>query len=463
MLVGAAQKYRGTPHYPCSQPVSRLLLTGPPGGVIILVELAIILVLILANGVFAAAEFAVVSLRGSRLQQLVQEGRAGARAVAELRAQPERFLATVQVGITVIGTTAAAVGGASLARHVEPMLRSIPGMEEGADEVALGVVVAGLSYLSLVLGELVPKSLALRHGEGYALLIARPLQLLSWAAKPVVRLLTASSNLLLRPFSDRTDFMETRVSKEELQQMVEEAAETGEVDEGAGELASRALAFDRLTLGQMMIPRNRIDTVSLRATPDQQRQALLAAPRSRTLVHANGPDDIIGYVSARDILARVWDDKPLDLAALVRPAKLFPETVPAIEVLRFMRREHARLAIAIDEHGAVSGMVTFEDLMEELVGEVFSEHEEIREPIVRQPDGSAVLHGQTPIREVNRALAIELEEPAGVTTVGGLCSHLARGVPNRGARLAANDGIVLIVLDATSRSVRHVRLLSPTA
>ena len=428
-----------------------------------LVELAVVLLLILANGVFAAAEIAVVSLRRSRLQQLVDDGRAGARTLVELRTHPERFLATVQVGITVVGTTAAAFGGASLARHLEPWLRRLPGMEEGADQLALGVVVALLSYLSLVLGELVPKSLALRHGEGYALLLARPLQLLSHVAKPVVWLLTASSNLLLRPFSDRTDFMEARISKEELQQMVEEAAEVGELDEGAGELASRALAFDRLTLAEVMIPRNRIDMLSLRAPPEQQRQALLASRRSRVPVHDRSPDDIVGYVSAKDILARAWVNQAIDVAALVRPVKAFPETVPAIEVLRFMRREHARLAIAVDEHGAVSGMVTFEDLMEELVGEVFSEHEEARGPIVRLPDGTVELHGQTPLREVNRALELDLAGPEGVTTIGGLCSHLAYGVPNRGARLAAEHGIVLVVLDATSRAVRRVRLIPPAA
>lgn len=417
--------------------------------------------LILANGIFAAAEIAVVSLRPSRLHQLVDEGRAGARAVSDLRARPEQFLATVQVGITVVGTTAAAFGGADLARQIEPTLRRIFAIEGSAHQLALGVVVATLSYLSLVLGELVPKSLALRRGEGYALLIARPLQLLSWAARPVVWLLTTSSNFVLRPFSDRTDFMETRVSKEELRQMVEEAADAGELEEGAGELASRALTFDRLTLAEVMIPRNRIDAVSLNAPPERQRQALLATHRSRTPVYRDGLDDIAGYVSARDILARVWDDPRVDLAALVRPVKVFPETVLAIEVLRYMRREQARLVIAVDEHGAVAGMVTFEDLMEELVGEVFSEHEEARGPITPEPDGSALLHGQTPIRDVNRALELELEEPAGVTTIGGLCSHLARGVPNRGARLAADDGIVLVVLDATPRAVRQVRLIPP--
>jgi putative hemolysin len=412
--------------------------------------------------VFSAAEIAVVSLRRSRVRQLVDEQRVGARALVELRARPERFLATVQVGITVVGTTAAAFGGASLARHLEPTLRRIPGLEQGAEELALGIVVGALSYLSLVVGELVPKSLALRYGEGYALLIARPLQLLSRVVKPVVWLLTATSNLLLRPFSDRTDFLETRVSKEELQQMVEEAAETGELGEEAGELASRALAFDRLTLAEVMIPRNRIDAVSLRATPAEQRRSMLATRRTRTPIYDANLDDLAGYVSAKDVLVRVWkEDQGIDFASLVRPVKMFPETVPALEVLRFMRREHVRVALAVDEHGAVSGMVTFEDLMEEIVGEVFSEHEKTGEPIDRQADGSAVLHGQTPIREINRALALELEEPEGVTTIGGLCSHLACGVPNRGARLAANHGVVLVVLDATDKSVRRVRLIPP--
>ncbi|MCY1070582.1 hemolysin family protein [Nannocystis sp. RBIL2] len=417
------------------------------------------MLLVLANGVFAAAEIAVVSLRPSRLRQLVDEGRHSAQAVAELRAEPERFLATVQVGITVVSTTAAAVGGADLARQLEPALRRIPGVEGSAPELALATVVIGVSYLSLVLGELVPKSLALRWGEGYALLIARPLHLLSRAARPVVWLLTASSNAILRPFSDRTDFMETRISKEELKQMVEEATETGEVAEEAGELASRALGFDRLPLGTVMIPRNRIDAVALRAPPEEQRRAILAARRSRTLVYDPDPDDIVGYVSAKDILARTWDGRAVELGPLLRPVKMFPETVPATEVLQFMRREQARLAIAVDEHGAVSGMVTFEDLMEELVGNVFSEHEEAREPIARQDDGTAVVQGQTPIRDVNRELALGLEEPDNVNTIGGLCSHLACGLPNPGARLAAGDGSVLVVLDATARAVGRVRLI----
>jgi putative hemolysin len=147
------------------------------------------------------------------------------------------------------------------------------------------------------------------------------------------------------------------------------------------------------------------------------------------------------------------------LPDLVRGVKVFPETVQAIEVLRFMRRERQRIAVALDEHGTVSGMVTFEDLMEELVGDIFSEHDDEIPPLAREADGSAVVRGDTPIREVNRELGVELEEPAGVSTIAGLCHALAGGIPNRNARLAAGDGSVLVVLDATPRVVKRVRVV----
>jgi putative hemolysin len=416
-----------------------------------------------ANGVFAGSEIAIVSLRRTRLQQLVEDRRAGAVSLAALRAEPERFLATVQVGITVVGTTAAAFGGSTLARHLEPLIARIPWVAAEAEEIALGLVVAAVSYLSLVVGELVPKSLALRAGEAYALFVAKPLLGLSWLARPIVWLLTASSNLLLRPFSDRTNFMEARISKEELQQMVEEAGESGALHEHASEIASRALAFDKLSLGDVMIPRGRIDALPLRASSDRVRQFLLEEGRSRIPVYDGSLDNVVGYVSAKDISALAWEGKLIVLADLLRPVKVFPETVPAIEVLRYMRREHQRLVIAVDEHGALSGMVTFEDLIEELVGDVFSEHEEQQALIVRAPDGSALVHGETPIREVNRELGLDLQESEGVTTLAGLCTKLAGGIPHRGARLAAHDGIVLVVVEATTRAVRRVRILIPPA
>jgi putative hemolysin len=406
-----------------------------------------------------------VSLRRTRLQQLLDEGKSAAKALARLRKAPEWFLATVQVGITVVATTTAAFGGSTMAGHLAPVLSEIPNawVQRRAHEIALAIVVAVVSYLTLVLGELVPKSLALRASEPYALLMAKPLLALSWLARPVVWFLTVSSNVILKPFSDRTTFLEARISKEEIQQMVEEAAETGALHEHASEIASRALEFDKLSLSDVMVPRNSMDALPITAKPDQVRRFLLEERRSRIPVYEGTVDNIVGYVSAKDIVALAWEGHLIVLPDLLRPVKLFPETVPAIEVLQFMRREHKRLAIAVDEHGALSGMVTFEDLVEELVGEVFSEHEEARQLIVRAPDGSAVVRGDAPIREVNRELELALEEPEGVMTIAGLCTHLANGIPNRGARLAANDGIALVVLDATSRVVRRVRIVKPAA
>jgi putative hemolysin len=423
--------------------------------------LLVIVALIVANGVFAGAEIAVVSLRRTRVHQLVENGRTGAAALTALRAHPERFLATVQVGITLVGTAAAAFGGSRLSDDLAPLIARVPFLAEHAEGIAFGIVVVGISYLSLVLGELVPKSLALRSGEPYALLMARPLLGLSWLARPIVWFLTASSNVVLRPFSDRTNFLEARISKEELQQMVEEAGETGALHEHASEIASRALAFDKLLLRDVMIPRNRIAALPLRASTDQVRQFTLEERRSRIPVYDGTLDNVVGYVSAKDVSAMAWEGQLIVLQDLLRPIKLFPETVAAIEVLRFMRRERQRIVVVVDEHGALSGIVTFEDLVEELVGDVFSEHDEEEHLIVRAPDGSAVVRGEVPLREINRELGLALEEAEGITTLAGLCTKLASGIPNRGARLAANDGIVLVVVDATARSVRKVRIVPP--
>jgi putative hemolysin len=426
-------------------------------------ELLIVLGLTLLNGVFSGAEIAVVSVRRTRLQQLIEDRRPGARALASLRSQPERFFATVQTGISVIGTAAAAFGGLTMARHLEPTLAAIAWIgPRRAAPVSLALVVAFISYLALVLGELVPKSLALRASEPYALLMAKPLLAISWVARPIIKVLTATSNLILRPFRDRTDFMEARLSPEELQQMVDEAAKAGDLNENTGEIASRALGFERLTLRDASIPRDRIDALPKTATTEQIRRFLLEERRSRIPIYEGSLDEIVGYASAKDIVSLAWDGKLVVLEDVLRPIKFFPETMPAGEVLRFMRRERERIVVAVDEHGVVSGLATFEDLVEELVGDVSSERERDADdwqPILREPDGSAVVRSEVPLREVNRALDLQLPESPGVTTIGGLCTKLGGGIPNRHARLAAEDGTVLVVLEASPRAVRRVRIV----
>jgi putative hemolysin len=322
-------------------------------------------------------------------------------------------------------------------------------------------VVAAISYLSLVLGELVPKSLALRASERYALLVARPLLYLSWIARPLVRLLTASSNLVLLPFGDRTTFIEARMSRDELTQIVEGAARAGSVARDVGEIASRAIEFGELVAADVMVPRNRV--VALPDDADHEEVQKILAEHGHTRMPAFGKslDDVIGYVTAKDVLARLSLGKRVVLREIVRPAQFVPESMRATELLRSMQRQRVHLAIVVDEHGGMAGLVTLEDLIEELVGEIFSEHDAPAEVLARDAEGRVVVRGQMTIRDLNRALGLSLPEDGDWTTVGGMCVALAGRIPQRGDRLEAPDGTVLEIVEASAKLVKMVRVVPP--
>jgi putative hemolysin len=423
-------------------------------------EVLIILALILANGVFSGAEIAIVSLRKTRIRELLDSGSTRAKAVEHLRKHPERFLATVQIGITVVGATAAAFGGQTLVAKLVPPLKSI-GFDVLAHDVAFAIVVGGISFLSLVIGELVPKSLGLRYAEGYALAVGRPLLGLAWLMRPLVRLLTGSSNLLLKLFGDKTSFGETRISPGELQQMVEEATETGALDPHIGNIASRALEFAGVPVSAVMVPRERMVAIPRRAPAAEVKRIILEQGYSRMPVYEGSPDTITGYVIAKDILALDWESELLILDDITRPAHFVPETMRAVQVLRDLQHRRIRLAIVVDEMGAVSGLVTIEDLVEELVGEIFSESDTSPELARKEPDGSMVAQGSAPIRDLNRQLDLDLPEAHAYTTLAGLCIHLAGRIPPSGAKLTAPDGTTLEILDATTRRIRTVRIRRP--
>ncbi|MDP2304975.1 MAG: hemolysin family protein [Pseudomonadota bacterium] len=423
-------------------------------------EILVILALILLNGVFSGAEIAILSVRKTRLAELVEEGSGAARAVAKLRENPESFLATVQIGITVVGATAAAFGGAAVAGELRPLFAAVPFLLPYADNLALGTVVAAVSFLSLVLGELVPKSLALRAGEPYALAMGRPLEALAWAGRPLIALLTGASNLVLRLFGDRTTFSETRLSREEIQQIVEEATTSGSVDPHAGEIASRALDFSRLDAYTAMVPRS--DLVMLPKTADAQDVARAARKSgyARVPVYDGLHDNVIGVVNLRDALAEATLGPSFTLDALLHPILFVADSMPAPALLRRLQADHAHLALVIDEQGTIVGLVTIEDLLEELVGEILSENDKpVVEP-AKDADGGWLLRGSTPVHEVNRRLSVELPE-GDFATLAGLCLHLAGTIPVTGTLLETEDGVTLEIVDATPRRVRRVRIKRP--
>lgn len=417
-----------------------------------------VLGLILLNGVFSGAEIAVLSIRKTRLQELVDQGSTSAQWVVALRHDPERFLATVQVGITVIGATAAAFGGASVAARVAPLIAAVPALADHAEQLALFLVVAGVSYLSLVLGELVPKSLALRAAEPYALLIARPLSWVSWVARPLVWWLTTSSNVVLRLFGDRTSFAESRLSSEELQQLVDEAAIAGTVDPGAGEIASRALAFSELTAASVMVPRAELVAVSRSATLAELAELAVTLGYSRVLVYGTDPEDIVGFVNLREVLGRNHRGAVIGLEALVHPVPFVPVSMSAPTLLRELQRQRTPLAVVVDEQGTVRGLVTLTDLLEEIVGEMLNENDVPGGKIARGEDGTALVDASTPLRVINRELSMSLPEGEAFETIGGLVLDLAGRIPAIGERFTA-EGHALEVVNATHRKVMTVRIV----
>ncbi|MBZ4401901.1 hemolysin family protein [Myxococcus sp. MISCRS1] len=418
--------------------------------------------LVLANGVFAGAELAIISIRRTRLKELMEQGSGSAKAVEALRANPERFLATVQIGITVIGATAAAFGGASIANRLAPVLMELGLPETTADEVALAAVVVFVSFLSLVLGELVPKSLALRASERYGMLIGRPLLGLSWVMRPVVWFLTASSNVVLRLFGDKTNFTESRLSAEELQALVEEAAKQGSLDPKAGEIASRAFEMGELTVGELMVTREQIVALRRHASADEIRQMLLERGHSRMPVFEGSLDNIVGYVIAKDLLAVAWEGNLIVLEDVLRPAFFLVETMRAMDALKELQRRRMQLAIIVDERGGVVGLVTVEDLVEEMVGDILSESETPEELVRRESPVAAVVQGSAAIRDINRELGLELAEDGDYSTVAGLSIALAGGaIPEPGTKLKTKDGLELEVVEASPRRVRTVRIFLP--
>lgn len=419
-----------------------------------------ILLLILVNGLLSGAEIAVVSVRAGRLKELLAAGGSSAKALARLRDDPERFLATVQVGITVVGASAAAFGGATFAEELVPWVARIPFATEYAEEISLALVITLISYLSVVVGELVPKSLALRVSERYALLAARPLLWLSSIAAPAVWLLTVSSNVLLRPFKDSTNFTEARISLEEVRHMVGEASRAGSIDAGAGEIASRALDLASLTAGDVMIHRRFVVALPRDASASDLRRVLLEAGHRRIPIFDRSIDNVVGYVSWRDVVERVWDGLEPSIDQILRPVHFVPESSSAAELLEQMREKRLHLAIVLDEHGGLSGILTLEDLLEELVGEIGSEHDTVRSTDVqRESDGSWLVVGTAPLREIERALALDLGPPADeFVTVGGWCVALAGDrIPTSGERFNAPN-VVLEIVDASPRRVRKVRV-----
>ncbi|MBI3945442.1 MAG: HlyC/CorC family transporter [Armatimonadetes bacterium] len=370
-------------------------------------EVVVILVLIVANGVFAAAEMGLVTARRSALQRQAEEGDERARAALALVNAPNEFLATVQIGITVIGTTAAAFGGASIARPLAASLRDpgVPLLARNAEGIALAAVVIAIAYLSLVLGELVPKRLALRNSDSVARRAAGPMRALSRLAHPLVRLLGVSTDLVLRLLGSR-ERREPAVTPEEIGYLLETGTRQGEIAPIEAELVQEVFEFTGTRARDAMTPRPDIVAVPDTATPEELAHAILRSGYSRIPVYHETVDHITGFVHAHDLLESCLRGEPLRLPGILRQPLLVPETITLNVLLNRFRHERTHLAIVLDEFGVTAGLITVEDVLEELVGDIGEEHREETAPVVRRSEDSWLIEGGTSLDAARDVLGV---------------------------------------------------------
>jgi len=396
-----------------------------------LLELIIAIALVALNGVFALSELAIVSARRPRLKAMAEQGRSGASTALTLMEDSGRFLSTVQIGITLVGILAGAFSGAALGARLTGFFES-QGMPDGAAEpLGYGLVIGIITYLSIVIGELVPKQLALRHPEGIACAMAPMMLVLSKAAAPAVWLLNASTSFIFSLFGTKSDDGAT-VTEEEIKMLVGEAESAGVIEEEERRMIAGVLRLGDRTVRGLMTPRTDVDWIDMEDGEEAIRQVLIETPHSRLPVSEGTPDNIVGVVQSRELLAAMLSGQPLDIRRHLQAAPVIPDTLDALDALAILRDAEVPMALVHDEYGHFEGVVTPADALEAIVGAFRSGGEAMEADAVRREDGSWLLAGSMPVDEMAEILGVALPENRSYHTVGGLVISELQHLPATG-------------------------------
>jgi putative hemolysin len=395
-------------------------------------DIAILLLLFIFNGLFAMSELAVVSARPSRLQARADEGSSGANAALALANEPTRFLSTVQIGITLIGIITGYFGGARLSGPLADLLRKLPFVEDNAQQIALILVLIVITYLSLIVGELVPKRLALQNPESIAVLVAPPMTILSRLTSPVVLFLSRSSDVLIRLLGIK-DSTEPDVTEEEIQQMLRQGADAGVFEEYEHQMVRGIFNIGDRSASELMTPRHRLEYIDLEDSREEQEAVMKRSPHSHYPVCAGNSDNVVGVVGTRELWRRQISGESTSIRDAMVPALFVPEISPIVKVADSMRHEGAPMAIVVDEYGGVEGILTFNDILSDLVGEIDDPHRTNVRGGVQRDDGSWLLDGVFPAHEVREILDINAlpgENEGRFETVAGFVMDQLGRIPN---------------------------------
>jgi putative hemolysin len=400
-----------------------------------LLEIAVVLALVLLNGFFAMSEIAVVSARPARLEALARKGR-GARLALGLARDPGRMLSTVQIGITLIGIVAGAFGGARLAEPLAAGIGRVPALAPFSAEIAYTLVVAAITYLSLIIGELVPKHLALRGPERVAALVAPTIELIARISTPAVWLLETSSRFVLRLLGSEVQPAET-VTEEEVRTLIAEGTRAGVFHRHEQEMIERVLRLADRPVRAIMTPRVELVWLDVEAGPDEIARIIRESGHSRFVVGKGSLDEVLGVVHVRGLLDVCLGGRALDLRAAVRPMPVVPDTMRVSRALEALRQARVSMALVVDEYGEVEGVVTAEDVLEALVGDMPERRLGEEAAIVRRDDGSMLIDGMLAVDELKLTLGLDSlpEEETYHTLAGFILAQLGR-VPAEGEAVA---------------------------
>lgn len=419
-------------------------------------DIAIILALIALNGVLAMSELAIVSARRARLESITKKSQLrGAKTALKLASNPGRFLSTVQIGITLIGIVAGAYSGASLGGPVAERMLLLGVPAKWSDDISFALVVGLTTFASLIVGELVPKQFALRAPEPIAVVMAMPMVILSRVTAPLVWLLDRTSALIFRILGMNRE-SENHVTAEELHLIVAEASKSGVIEESERAIISGVVRLADRPVREVMTPRTEIDWLDEKADAKTIHQAVLASPHSRLLIARGSVDEIVGVVSARDLLAAELTGKKLDLKVLMKRAPIIPDQVDAMDVLEVLRDADVPVALVHDEYGHFEGIVTPADLLSAIAGDFVSDQDDGEEPaIFEREDGSLLVSGWATADGLSERIGISLEEDRDYATVAGFVLDRMKRIPTTGESFI-DQGYRFEIIDMDGRKIDKI-------
>ena len=421
---------------------------------------ASIFLLLLGNGFFSGSEIAIISARRSRIEGLIEEGSRAASRVKALQDNMDQFLATVQIGVTVCGTLAGVLGGFLASRYLEPVPRAARAAAAGCRPRSWRASLVGLAivYVELVLGELVPKALALRYTESIALLVSAPFRFMARASRWVVEFLAASTRLVLRVFGIRDAGLRTFVSEEEIKHLVREGRQQGVLDQTEMEIIHSVFEFTDMPVRKVMVPRPKIFALDADTPPGEVGSLIVESGFSRIPAYEGSVDNVVGVVYVKDALRLLEKRQPVVIRKILHPVHLVPETKKVGELLKELQKRRSHMAVVVDEHGSVSGLVTLEDLIEQIVGEIQDEYDWEERPVERMRDGSMVVEGTVSAAELRESYEIPLPESGEFETVAGFMLEQLGSVPKGGEVVATVKDWRFTVVDVERNRISKVKI-----